>query len=623
MNADSADDLHSFQVNLTGVVDLLSKHIYSSPRVYLRELLQNGRDALAARAELEGADASRGIRITPLSANNETFRFQDDGIGLTADEMTELLSTVGRSSKRDIFDLPRSDYLGQFGIGLLSCFMVADQIVIQSRSARGSAPVEWIGNSDGTFTVRELEGDLPIGTTVSLKPRFDQHDLLSTPTVLSLAKTFAEFLPVSVRVDLPSSGAGGGTETITHDAPFLDPHAASASELLAYGQELLGVEPFAAIPLSVPGTSTTGVAYVLPHSPPPGARQANRVYLGRMLLSENVDALVPDWAFFVRVVLNSTALTPTASRESLVDDDILEHTRTALGTVLRQWVLELAARHPADLNDFVQIHALALKSLVIHDHELAKFITQWLSVETTLGRMTIESLTRGRTHLRYAETVDEFRQIASIASPDRPVINGGYIYDTEIARMLPSIVDGLTVDRVSVLDELDFLEVPPLEARSAVSRLEDRASAVLVEANCAVIVRGVPASDVTGLYLADPEVLRSIDRRSAREVSRPGLWKDVLGKMDAFAEDRLASDGTSTSLARLCLNWNNPVVVTLSTLNDDAVFSRTIQLLYVQALLTSQRPLSVRDRAMMTNSMSDLIAMSVTLGDDLPESSSL
>src|SRR4051794_23222094 len=100
-----------FQVDIRGVVDLLSKHIYSSPRVYLRELLQNGRDAIAARAEFDGSPAGT-IRITPLSPNNETFVLRDDGIGLTADEMSELLSTVGRSSKRDIFDMPRSDYLG-------------------------------------------------------------------------------------------------------------------------------------------------------------------------------------------------------------------------------------------------------------------------------------------------------------------------------------------------------------------------------------------------------------------------------------------------------------------------------------------------------------------------------
>ena len=58
-----------------------------------------------------------------------------------AAEVADLLATVGRSSKRDIFDLPRSDYLGQFGIGLLSCFMVSDTIVIRSRSARGGSAV--------------------------------------------------------------------------------------------------------------------------------------------------------------------------------------------------------------------------------------------------------------------------------------------------------------------------------------------------------------------------------------------------------------------------------------------------------------------------------------------------
>ena len=213
----SDDDLQAFQVDLRGVVDLLSRHIYSSPRVYLRELLQNGRDAITARGELEGTIEGRGIRISPIDANNDEFVMRDDGVGLTADEMVELLSTVGRSSKRDIFDLPRSDYLGQFGIGLLSCFMVAERIVIRSRSARGGAGVEWVGNGDGTFSVREVDDELPIGTSVHLSPRFDQAELLSTASVLSLAGTFGEYLPVPVRVDLP----GGGSELITHEPAFL------------------------------------------------------------------------------------------------------------------------------------------------------------------------------------------------------------------------------------------------------------------------------------------------------------------------------------------------------------------------------------------------------------------
>ena len=261
----SADE-QQFQVDLRGVVDLLSRHIYSSPRVYLRELLQNARDAIAARVEADGGGGR--ILIRPLTEERDEFVLTDDGVGLTAAEVADLLATVGRSSKRDIFDLPRSDYLGQFGIGLLSCFMVADEIVIRSRSARGGAPVEWIGSANGTFRVRELDEDLPVGTSVHLTPRFDQGDLLRTEAVRELATAFAEFLPVQVELELSS----GSTVAITRPAPFLSAHD-DPEGALEYGKDLLGAAPLDMIELSEPGTGTQGVAYVLPFAPPPGARR--------------------------------------------------------------------------------------------------------------------------------------------------------------------------------------------------------------------------------------------------------------------------------------------------------------------------------------------------------------
>lgn len=606
------EDRQPFQVDLSGIVDLLSKHIYSSPRIYLRELLQNGRDAIVARAELEGADPSRGIRISPISADCDTFVLSDDGIGLSATEMAEMLSTVGRSSKRDIFDMPRSDYLGQFGIGLLSCFMVADHIVIRSRSARGDRPVEWSGHADGTFSVRELDDDLPIGTTVHLTPRFDRAELLGTAVVLELAATFGEFLPVSVQVDLPA----GGAERVTRIPTFLEDSEHPSAELLSYGRNLIGAEPFDVIPLTVGATGTRGTAFVLPFSPPPGARQANRLYLGRMLLGERVEGLLPDWAFFVRAVVDSTGLSPTASRESLVDDEQLEHTRAQLGDALRRWVIELGIKTPHRLNDFVTIHQLALKSLVLHDAELAGFITRFLSVETSIGWLRIDSLVRVHTDLRYAETVEEFRQIASIARPERPVINGGYVYDSAIARLLPSVFESVTMERVSVIDELDQLASPGLADRHIVAGLEDRASAVLAELECAVVVRTIDQHDLTGLYVSDPELLRSVDRRRAQGVSG-GVWGRVLSSVDAARTQQRNDAGRDTPTARLCLNWSNPLVATLARLEDETVFSRTVNLLYVQALLAGHRPLGVRDRALMTSSLADLITLSV--GFDYPQ----
>lgn len=594
--------VQQFQVDLRGVVDLLSRHIYSGPRVYLRELLQNARDAITARREVDGQGGS--IRITPVGEHSDEFVLRDDGIGLTSAEVADLLATVGRSSKRDIFDLPRDDYLGQFGIGLLSCFMVADTIVIRSRSARGGPAVEWTGRSDGTFRVVELDDDLPIGTSVHLAPRFDAADLLRAASVRELATTFGEFLPVRITVDGP-----GGDVDLTHAPPFLD---AAADDAAAYGRALLGATPLDVIELHEPATGTRGIAYVLPFAPPPGARQATRVYLGRMLLAERVDGVLPEWAFFVRAVVDSTGLAPTASRESLVDDAGLERVREQFGAGIRRWVLELALREPHRLAQFVAIHEVGLKALVRHDDELAQFIARWLTVETTHGTMRIDDLVERHPHIRFAASVDEFRQVAGISPSTEVLVNGGYLYDADLVRLLPQLYPDVTVEQVDVTGELDRLDPPPLDDRDAALALEARAAAVLAPSSCAVVVRAIDRPSLTGLYVIDPETLRALDRGRTKGVTG-SLWGGVLDRIDRT----LPATADDDPGARLCLNWSNAVVRALVRVTDDAVFRRTVQLLYIQALLAGHHPLSDADRELMTSALGDLVALSAGVADEV------
>lgn len=599
-------DVQQFQVDLRGVVDLLSRHIYSSPRVYLRELLQNARDAITARREHDGQGGS--IRITPLSEATGEFVLRDDGVGLTTAEVADLLATVGRSSKRDIFDMPRSDYLGQFGIGLLSCFMVADTIVIRSRSARGGAGVEWTGSADGTFRVTEIDDDLPIGTSVHLVPRFDADELLRPAAVRELATTFAEFLPVRVTLDAPN-----GDVEVTRPAPFLDADT-DPDAAVQYGRDLLGAGPLDVIELSDPATGTRGLAYVLPFAPPPGARQATRMYLGRMLLGERVDDVLPDWAFFVRAVIDSTGLSPTASRESLVEDASLERVREQLGAGIRRWVLELGLREPHRLAQFVAIHEVGLKSLVRHDEELARFITRWLTLETTHGTMRIGDLVERYPHVRFAQTVDEFRQVAGISPASEVLVNGGYLYDADLVRMLPELYPQVTIELVDVTGELDRLDPPPLDDRDAAVALEARAGGVLAASGSSVTVRSIDRPELAALYVADPEVLRRIDRGRTKGITG-SLWGGVLDRIDATVS---ASRDDDLS-ARLCLNWSNRVVRALVRVQDDAVFARTVQLLYIQALLAGHHPLSDADRALMTTALTDLVSLSAGIeGDAIP-----
>src|SRR5689334_10218019 len=183
---------HTFRVDLRGIVDLLSHHLYASPRVYVRELLQNAVDAITATGSTESGE----VRVT---TGADGLRITDNGIGLTEAQVHELLATIGRSSKRDELGFARHEFLGQFGIGLLSCFLVADEIRVHTRRA-GAEPVRWTGYSDGRYEVGPGEEREP-GTTVTLLPRRGAEHLLSGTAVRELAELYGSMLPVDVTVD--------------------------------------------------------------------------------------------------------------------------------------------------------------------------------------------------------------------------------------------------------------------------------------------------------------------------------------------------------------------------------------------------------------------------------------
>jgi len=172
-----------FQVNLKGIIELLSNHLYSGPHVFVRELLQNAVDALTARARLDGAAAGGegGVRVSVRRGDGPPeLVFEDDGIGLTEEEIHRFLATLGESSKRRLGGEADPDLLGQFGIGLLACFLVTDEIVVRTRSARSpdATWIEWRGRQDGTYAVHAVEGAAAslggAGTRVSLVARPDR-----------------------------------------------------------------------------------------------------------------------------------------------------------------------------------------------------------------------------------------------------------------------------------------------------------------------------------------------------------------------------------------------------------------------------------------------------------------
>jgi molecular chaperone HtpG len=598
---------HAFQVDLRGVVDLLSHHLYASPRVYVRELLQNAVDAISARRAGQ-PDAPASVHIEPPEVTGDgTLRVHDTGIGLTEAQVHDLLATIGRSSKRDELGFTRHEFLGQFGIGLLSCFLVADEVRVVTRC--GDAPtVHWTGYSDGRYRVTPAADQRPEpGTTVTLVPRRDAEHWLAGPTVTELARLYGGLLPYPVHVGeapaitgappwSPSVGAGGTAAT----AAGLP--AARRTRLIEYARQTFGFTPFDVVDLAVPEAGLTGVAFVLPVPVNPAARRGHRVYLKRMLLAEGAEGLLPEWAFFARCAVDAGELRPTASREALYEDTLLESTRQALGDQLRGWLVRLAQRDPDRLGEFLGIHHLGVKALALHDDDMLRLVEQWWPMETNAGRMTLAEFRLRHGLVRYAATVDEFRQLAAVAAAqDLAVVNAGYAYDIEIIERLPAL------DRANLIERLEPTDLttrfhtldPPLEL--AVRPFLTTAQRALDRLGCEVVLRGYDPASLPALYLLSRSAAFHGELRATRE-RVDEVWASVL--------DAIAASGPEER-PQLVLNHRNPLVRRVTALDDPALVALSVEALYGQALLLGYHPIRPADAALLNSSFLGLLERAV------------
>lgn len=602
---------HRFQINLRGVIDLLSHHLYSSPGVYVRELLQNATDAIRARQLLEPGHIGT-VRVELIEKQDggpPTLLFSDDGVGLTEEEIHRFLATIGESSKREALAERRNDFIGQFGIGLLSCFMVCDELLVVTRSVKGDGrTMEWRGRHDGTYSVRPSEHPLAQpGTQVFLVARQDTVELFTPERVRQFALHYGGLLPFPILLT-----ADGSTSRInTEGAPWRRQYESASDRraaLLAYGREVFGSDFIDCIPLKASSGDVEGVAFVLPFSPHYNAKQKHRVYLKNMLLSESAENLLPEWAFFVKCVVNANELRPTASRESFYENDTLAKARESLGQALRRYLTELAKDDPRALQRLISLHGLSVKALALDDDDFYRLVIGWLPFETSLGMMTLADYRKQNTTVRYVSSLDDFRQVARVAAAQGLcVVNAAYTYDTDLIEKLARVFPDAQVEPFSAAELPQSFEELTLDERESVFPLIRAAELALQPFRCDVAVKKFRPKEVPTLYSSDAEGAFRRDAERARDES-----DDLYGSMmDSMLG---ASPGSDRPL--LTFNFLNPVVRKLAGVKDRALMKVSVEMLYVQALLLGHRPLSAKEMALLNQGLLGLIAAQLDGGGE-------
>ena len=580
---------HNFQVNLDGIINLLSNHLYSAPVVYIREVLQNATDAITARRQLEPGLEGR-ISLQALGGEQPCLVIEDNGIGLTEEEVFQFLANIGASTKRDARG-GKEGFIGQFGIGLLSCFMVSDEIVMITRSAQGGPAIEWIGRFDGTFVTRTLEGDFEPGTRVFLKAKEGCEDYLRAKKVEELVRHYCDLLPCPIFL---SDEAGAPRQVNRMHLPFGQKDATEEA-LMEYGQELFGQSFMAAIPLRTSGDKTLGAAYVLPYSPSSASKPAHRVYVNRMLLSGENRDILPDWAFFVRAVVNSSELRPTASRESLYQDAALEKVRKQMGRCIRDFLVKLHRENPSLLNQIIEQHRIPIKLLARDDDDFFRIIIHYLRFPTNFGQLTIREYREHSKVVYHLPDEQEFEQVRQVANYRKfALINSRFDFDQELILKLPQVFEGIEVVKVDPQFIMEQLETPSDADQDLFLPFLEQINQELKPFHCSAILRKFEPANVPALYHMDGsmEFARSTER----------MDKDV----SSFWGSLLRAVSNDTGKATLCLNVSNPLVQQMARL-DPQVLPPFIRLLYIQALLMGNNQITPAELNFLADGFGSLL----------------
>ncbi|MEW8560731.1 MAG: ATP-binding protein, partial [Candidatus Thiodiazotropha sp.] len=214
MSVEAHKETLEFQAEVSQVLNLVIRSLYSNKEIFLRELISNASDA-AEKLRFESLtdealfedDPELKVRVT-IDQEAGTVTISDNGIGMSRQEVSETIGSIASSGTRKFFEslsgdqTKDSELIGQFGVGFYSAFIVADKVTIVTRRAGLGTEhgVRWESEGEGSYTIENL--DKPgRGTDVTLHLREDEKEFLESNRLRSVISKFSDHITIPVEME--------------------------------------------------------------------------------------------------------------------------------------------------------------------------------------------------------------------------------------------------------------------------------------------------------------------------------------------------------------------------------------------------------------------------------------
>jgi len=196
-------------VNTEHIFPVIKKWLYSEKDIFLREIVSNAADAVTKLKRLqslgEAAADETPFRVdVRLDQKAGTITVEDNGIGMTADEVKKYICSIALSGAVDFIekyensdDATKSGIIGHFGLGFYSAFMVSDTVEVFSRSYTGAPAVHCTCTTDGDYEIEEDDRE-GRGTEVVLHITDDEKAYLDAGKLRGMLNKYCAFMPVEI-----------------------------------------------------------------------------------------------------------------------------------------------------------------------------------------------------------------------------------------------------------------------------------------------------------------------------------------------------------------------------------------------------------------------------------------
>jgi molecular chaperone HtpG len=349
MTVEAHKETLEFQAEVSQVLNLVIRSLYSNKEIFLRELISNASDA-AEKLRFEALtdealfedDPELKIRVT-VDKEAGTITVSDNGIGMSRQEVSETIGSIASSGTRKFVQslsgdqAKDSELIGQFGVGFYSAYIVADKVTLITRRAGLSEEhgVRWESGGEGSYTIENL--DKPgRGTDVILHLREDEKEFLEDYRLRSIIAKFSDHITIPVEMEKEfyteeeEKPAEPEFERVNKGTALWMRAKADITEE-EYKEFYKHVshdfeDPLAYVHNRVEGTNEyTSLLYIPSRAPfdlwDRDQQHGVKLFVRRVFIMDEADKLMPRYLRFVKGVVDSDDLPLNVSRE------ILQHNR--------------------------------------------------------------------------------------------------------------------------------------------------------------------------------------------------------------------------------------------------------------------------------------------------------